>query len=180
MTLTSQQYRPLSSLEVAADDGYSVRALRDGAANVNNAVYYACAQPYLAIPCIPPWYSHDSVTTERVIAQLCPWRVAQPYDSLAIGVGHQRSAGTGTVTWRVYVDKQRYTGGADLDTSGLSADYDVETFVCDSDSHDVPVPALATVRRSTSGYVFVLLTAQNEDASTRGLISAWSIWPAMY
>lgn len=175
----ASQYRTLTTLETAADDGYGVRFVRDAAANINNYVYYSGPRTLLAIPCIPPWSSHDSTATERVIAQFCPMRVPQPYDRIAVSVGMKRTSGAGTITWKMYLDKQRYDGGGVLDTTELSPDYKTCSFVCDSDADTHPVPQLAEFYRSGTGYVFMMLTATNSNAPTRGYISSLSFWEAM-
>lgn len=178
-----EQYRPISTDETGADDGYTPRILRDHADNIGNAEAYVFAHPVLAIPCFPPWYSHDNTTDERVVAMLAPVHVAQPYTKFAWTVCHEKTAEDGgggavdDVTWRLYTSEWRYYGDGTMDTTKLSAGYDVGTIVSDALSTDeMPTPDTVDVQRS-GGMCHFVLTAENGSISTRGCIKSISIWP---
>jgi hypothetical protein len=176
-----EQYRPISTDETGADDGYSPRILRDHADNIGNAVVYALAHPVLAIPCFPLWYSHDNTTDERVVAMLAPVHVPQPYTKFAWTVCHEMTAeddGDSTVTWRLYTSEWRYYGDGTMDVTKLSANYDVDSIVStELTADETPAPGTVDVQRS-GGMCHFVLTAQNSDTpSTRGCIKSITIWP---
>ena len=178
----AEQYRPITCYETGADDTFNVGAMRDQANNTNNATVYSFAHNILAIPCFPPWYSHDNTTDERVIAMFMGTRVPEPYNKLAWVVGHEKtteSAGDDTVTWKLYSSEWRYYGDGTMDTTTLSSNYGSSSIVSDALAADaMPVPGTLDIVRS-GGMCHLVLTAQNENVSTRGCIKSISIWPVL-
>jgi hypothetical protein len=176
----TEQYRPIASLETAADQGYSVRATRDQEENLNNAQIYVFANPIVNIPCIPAWYSFDNNDDENVIGMSAPVRIPEPYDKLAWISGNKRTSGTSDdIVWTLYSTGWRYYGDGIMDTTALSGDYDSTTITCSSGTHDVPAAATLDVVRGVNGYCWLVLTAKNDTTSDRGYISTITVWPYM-
>lgn len=179
----NQQYRPISSLEVSADDGYGVRTIIDHSRNVNNGVVYVFNHTILGMPCVPWWYSHDNTIEERVIAILCGTMIAQPYNKLAWSVCHNKTAETGAsdaVTWKLYSSKWQYYGDGTMDTTTLSPGYGSASVTSDTLSTDtVPAPSTLNVVRGADAWCWLTLTATNDNVSTRGCLKSISIWPVL-
>ncbi len=177
-----KQYRPITTLETGADDGYSPRILRDHADNLGNAVVYALAHPVLSIPCFPPWYSHDNTTDERVIMVTAEINIAEPYTKLAWTVCHEKtaeSAGDDAVTWRLYTSNWAYWGDGTFDATKTSPWSDSAEIVSDTLNADtMPAPETVDItRKSGVDGTHLILTAQNDNVSTRGCIKSITVWP---
>jgi hypothetical protein len=174
---TTRQYQQISSLETSANDGMSVRLVCDLADGLNNAMIYVQQHKVSGQLCPSWWYSHDNTNQERVIGLFAPRDMPMGFTHLLWTLGHVRTAGTGTITWRLYCARRLYDGDVAMQTARLGIIHSVATIVCDSDSHDLPAPEQLKIVRGDGLKSWLVLTAQNETTSDTGIVTCFDVFP---
>jgi len=177
---SDRQYQPVSTRETNTDDALSVRAYSDMADAVNNAHFHACCHKVRSSICFPSWKSWDSYTVEHVVAVFGPVSIPDGFSDLLWTLGHRRTAGAGTVYWRLYSSASRYYGTIEtMDSTYLSTDALLDFIVSTADDHEVEHsnPNLPASLIAGGGDLHMVLTATNSDASTRGEITTLDVKP---
>ena len=120
-------------------------------------------------------------TGEKVIMVFAPRYLPEGYNLLRVTVGHERFAGTGTTTWRLYATKFVYHGATTIQSSFLAADYDAEDIAeTSSDTHAISyTEALKAVREGNTGDCYLVLTANNSDGTTRSRLTTLDVTPML-
>jgi hypothetical protein len=176
---SERQYRPVSTNETSTDDALSVRIYNDMADGINNAHYHACCHKLRSSVCFPHWSSWDNYTAQHVIAVFSPIYVPDGYSDFLFTIGHYRSAGSGSIIWRLKSSMKPYTGTIEeFDGSYLSTDAWSTTVTTTEDSHEIEHGFLNQPTTLAGGEdVFFVLTAQNSNGTTRGAITTLDIKP---
>lgn len=182
--VSHKQHRPVSDSEVAEGAGLSVRQLFDIAESLNNFAVWCSNNK--AIQLFSPQQSgarvqsHLGTTEERVIGVYAPVYYPDGPTRFVCRAGVRRVAGAGTITWRVYCSGAFYNGPVVMDTARLSADYSSTSIVCDDDAHGRPVTRdlkLVRMGNEYEPYSWMVLTAENGDAATQGILTTLDVWP---
>jgi len=178
---TTDQYRPISSLETATDDALTSRFPRDMADNLNNYCRYVAAHKVIAQICAPEWVSHGSTTYEHVVWIGAPRQIPDGFTHLFAVAHHYRREGADDVTWRLYCSQYPYTGpGDDMDVSRFVGTYASISFASDAATLTrsvTPFAAMLAIHRGLGGLSYFTLTAENGDGSTRAALVSLDAWP---
>jgi hypothetical protein len=179
-TLHDQQYRPVSTVETAANDGLSVRAARDIAMGINNAVARVCS-PRLtdAWPggvLTPQFYVAANDTAEHVVMPCWPAVTIGPH-------GHYTHAAWSVVAYvyessnncvlRLYSCERYYRGSSTVTdaTRGLMGAYSYDELTAVTALSADAVDVLHSgdggllLRPNEAGQTYYLLTATFAAAS---------------
>ena len=175
---SSRQYRPPSHV-IVADRACSVRTVRDLADGMNNYKRYAGVTKYRSMiwPEAGPIYSADNSAVEQlVLPPMAPVEIPWGYENALWTIRHYRTAGTGTITWKLYAHAKLYVGPKIFDAQYCYLQQ-VSEIVTDSttariESSTTPLKLV----RNASNLVFALLTATNEDTGTRGVITSFELF----
>ena len=177
---SDRQYQPVSTRETNTDDALSVRAYSDMGDAVNNAHFHACCHKVRASICFPSWKSWDAYAVEHVIAVFAPVSIPDGFSDLLWTLGHRRTAGASTVTWRLYSSGSRYkwTIGS-MNSAYLSSDAWTNSITSTADAHEVEHSELNLPASliAGGGDLHMVLTATNSDAGTRGEITTLDVKP---
>lgn len=176
----TEQYRAATSLQASTDDALSVRHARELERGANN--YKGHVAVFKTLQAIfPPQArltSPDSSTTETVKGIWVGREIGDGFSAVRCTIGHCRSAGTSTTTWRLYCCRQLYIGTDAFSSSYLGKFYQSnDSLVTDSDTHAVTPSSNLTIERDTAGLSWFVLTAENGDASTSSYLTSIDIWP---
>jgi hypothetical protein len=219
-TLNEKQYRAVSYNEVAYNKPLTVRILQDTAKNLNN--YKAHVGNHKLISDIWPieesinsWmYFYDSVgygdiyPTSELMKQIYPPIYVSPgYSRILVQSVHQRYAGSGSTTWKLYaVDKfygslfssrnifdwpnhsdgdQRIGylivgGSGQQDIRFDTADfpgYQMHTWTTSSDSYALEKNIFNCTVRDPNGDIYFILTGQNSDSTTLSRLLTLDVTP---
>jgi len=175
----NNQYRPISTSETAIDDGVSVRAINHLADSINNYNRWVGRFPLMAVPCFPEWDSPDNTTDERVVWVGAYREIPDGFDRLVLSACHYGKAGmpSGTTTWRLYCSSHDYIGDVIFDVTQISQDYDSISWVTDVTTYVIEVDRALVIVRGPKDRIYLVLTAENSDNSTRAALKSLSIWP---
>ena len=218
-TLNEKQYRPISYNEVAYNKPLTVRIVQDTARNINN--YKAHVGNHKIISDIWPigegmnswtqFYAsggYEGITPmSEVIRQVYPPMYVSPgYPRMLIQSVHQRYAGSGSTTWRLYaVDRffgnlynkrsvfswpdhsdgdSRFgyfifgSGQIDMrfDTNDFPG-YRMHSWVTSSDSYDMEKDVFNCDVRDPSGDIYFIMTCQNSDLTTLSRLITLDVTP---
>ncbi len=168
---TTTAYQSLDTTrETSADQGVSVRAIRDTAASLNNYKHYAGA-PVLVANCWPDDTVRSAASgTDETCILLYPAMSIVAYDRLdwSINAECAVAGANGEVTWKLYASQRLWTGGetvtaADLPTLGahdvqsitasgtsLAWSHDLGSLVC-FPNRDRKIYLMLTATAATSG-----------------------------
>ena len=175
----TQQYRPVSTAEVAVDAPLTVRMIRDFASAIQNYISYVGNHKLITQICIPHWASHLGTTEERVIHCWAPRFVPTGYKYLTLFAGHYRAAGSGTTTWRIYSTYWFYRGPIAMDTAELIPGYSVTYWDTDSGTHAIHKSEhTLRIRKGFNIFNHFILTAENSDNTTQSKLTTIDVWPA--
>lgn len=180
MTITNQ-YKPISNIETATDDGLTGRFCQDMADNLNNFAMYVGSHKLIGQVCVPEWRSHASTTEERVIWRSGPRRVPDGFTHGLVISHHYRISGSDSTIWKLYCAGWVYAGPALMDKTWLFPGY--TTYTWTTSSGDLARDAaeedssLELVRGPT-GLTCFALTAANGDAATQSALTSLDVWPA--
>lgn len=217
-TLNEKQYRAISYNEVKYNKPLTVRIVRDNATNLNN--YKAHVGNHKLISDI--WASNSSMNswmhyyggvgfmgidpTSELIKQIYAPRYMSPgYSRLLIQSLHQRYAGAGSTTWRLYAVKEflgsifheksvyywplHSDGGyrityissaAQLDIRHDSNDfsgYQMHSWTTNSGSNVMESGIFNCTTSDASGDICFILTAQNSDYTTLSRLLTLDVTP---
>jgi len=181
-TLHDQQYRPVSTLETAANDALSVRGLRDQAMNVNNAFARVCA-PRL----VDAWPGAQKTvagndTSEHVVWRFPPLQCGGPrghYTHAMWGFDSFIGASSYNATLTLYSCERQYHG-PDTITTALKAQlgaYSSGTLTADAALGDGDVDVVSSgedgllLNPAANGETYFLLTATFSDASANNIVT---------
>jgi hypothetical protein len=178
MTATStEQYRPISTIEAGPDYPHSVRMINDLADSMNNYAHWFRPLVFGGV-CFPEWETWDNTDKEHVIAISAGRYIPTAFTHLSIVAEHRREPGSNDdIRWRLYCNPWVYQGPADdFDSDFLGPGYTVLTWDSTSDAWDwYNNRALKVVRNVDLSYF--VLTAQNFDVSSRGQLGVFSAFP---
>jgi len=168
----NEQYRPLTTIETAADDGLSVR-VQDLMLSINNAKAHAMA-PDIINDAWPLAYGGGLVgqvraatQTNDVLMQFAPVRIPNGYTMLYASCCAKMAAGnSGSCTLRLYLGPAIFRGNmtsvATADLQSMGAHYATMTFTIDSTSSMVEVANVANPIYD-GGALHAVLTGQCSD-----------------
>lgn len=176
----TEQYRAVSTRETQNLDALSVRAIWDIANNLNNTkgnVQNFCIRSEI----YPPgcFVSLLGDTNEKVRRIFAPVFLPRGYSTFYVTVGHYRSAGTGTTAWKLYASGNLYQGSTTIDTTKLLRGYDSVSWSTSSGTHAIAKSGTLRAVMSTSGLVWLLITADNSDGATVSNITSFAVWPVI-
>ena len=182
------QYRPVSDEETAAEDGLSIRAVRDTEIAINNYMRYQGACKVIGQPCIPHWGSEDTadVAENLVVPPFPPFLVPPDADSLSVSLGcYQDPTNGNEVTFRLYAATGLYQeAGIIMDTSALVLGYTSVTLVCDTAAlvaNNTIVHGQLSIPLGLEGgpvaIVYLILTAQNTAGGERAYVTSIDVTP---
>ncbi len=107
---------------------------------------------------------------------MAPYEIARGYDNVLWTIRHYRTAGTGTITWKLYAHAKLYVGPKIFDAQYLYLQQ-VSEIVTDSETPRIEsITTTLKLVRNASNLAFVLLTATNEDTGTRGVITSLELF----
>lgn len=174
----TEQYRAVSTRETQNLDALSVRAIWDIANNLNNTkgnVQNFCIRSEIYPP--STFVSSASNTVEKVRRIFAPVFLPHGYSTFYVTVGHYRSAGAGTTTWKLYACRNLYQGSTTIDTSKLVTGYDSVSWSTSSGTHAIAKSGTLRAVTSSSNLVWLLVTANDSDGTTVSNITSLSVWP---
>jgi len=171
----NDQYCPPSTLETAADDGLSVRTIRELAAAMNNYMAWAGRHKLRGQPFMPHLESPASGTTETLVQPFAPVVIPDGVNTLQFHAGHYLGTGT-SVTWKLYLMEWMYWLDEAFDSAALSPSYSTALWSSTSGTHDIEDGTIAVVK-GVHDYVWPFITAENA-ASSRAYITTLDIYPA--
>jgi hypothetical protein len=189
MTATyDEQYRPVSDEETAAEDGLSIRAVRDTEIAINNYMRFQGACKVIGQPCIPHWGSEDTadVAENLVVPPFPPFLVPPDADSLSVSLGCYQSATAGNeVTFRLYAATSLYQEASIVvDTDAMSIAKTSVTLVCDTAAlvaNNTIVHGQLSIPLGLGGgpvpVVYLILTGQNTAGGERAYITSIDVTP---
>jgi hypothetical protein len=176
--ITDKQYRPVSNIETAVNDGLSVRYCQDMAANINN--YHIRVGNYKIWSDF--FFPHQDGPAandfdETVLRYLGKHYIPDGCNKLRIYGSGVRTAGTTEVQFRVYSSTNLYVGSSTFDSTILQNSASVTLVFDDTGNKEIETHALTIDATDSNGYIFLLLTGQNEsgDATTEGDIYSMDI-----
>ena len=179
----SEQYRPVSDEETAAEDGLSIRAVRDLEVSMNNYMRWVGLTKVIGQPCLPHWQSEDTadVAENLLVPPFPPFVVPDAADSLSVHIGCYQTATAGNeVTFRLYATTSLYhEAGIVLDTAALVYGYTSESFVCNT-AVGVANQTIVHGQLSlpfTGQPVYLILTSQNTAGGERASITSIDCTP---
>ena len=148
--------------------------------NVNNYCLYVANHKVIGQPCVPEWVSHDSTTDERVILPFA-WRsVPTGFKDFLLVLRHYRREGADSTVWRLYCSRTPYLGDVAFDTAALSNDYTSCSITTSTGYLQRGTSTLGIIRGVVGAdrdICWLVLTAQNGDASTRAALTSIDLWP---
>lgn len=169
-----RQYRPITTLEVGADDGESVAGLLELQWSMDN--YKAHFGPMLipgnmwaaasgnepSMESKNDFFHVAGTNTEVVVLSLAHRRVPHGYNKIQWGVqGYMTSGSSGTCSWRMYSSIMPYRGPEyPFDASFLGTYAQSAAIVINSTSHQCPACDEFDLIRTPGGFTFLTVTAQ--------------------
>lgn len=180
-TYSTRQWRRLSPYETYEPYGsvgvsvpLSCRVPRELEWAINNAKAFVLA-PRRSMKFFLPLASSLGATNERVMHVCAPMEFPDGYTKIRWDIGHQRTAGAGTVTWRLYCSWSLYRGPDIFDASYLSPWYGSDEIATASVTHDYDGAEALQVTKDAASLVWLVLTAQNSAADVQGQCDDLSI-----
>jgi hypothetical protein len=177
------QYRPLATVETAADDALSVRA-RDLIKSANNAKLVHAPRISDAWPEIysggTQLISNFGDTTENLIGVWPRIFVGNGFNRIHWTISAVRTNGASTIIWKLYWSWKAYTGAttsiaaADLATMGVSLS---SSLTVNSDTDDLYTDLTLAMIPPSNGFIYYTLTATNGNATTDGCLYSIAITP---
>lgn len=180
--VNTDQYRPVSEIETAADAGLSVRALRDIINSINNYGIYVANFKFGTQLCVPAWESWDSDTDERVIAVFAPRHIPDGFNRITWGINAYQVTDTAETTdWKLYQHNKLYIGDKEMDTTKLGFKYTASTITADGalNTNQPKIVNDLDISERYKNYTWLVLTAQNSDVSVRTAIRTIDMWPSL-
>lgn len=181
------QYRPVSTAETSGDDALSVRVYNDLADAENNAKFYSHCHKLRSQIFFPPWKTLLGSTDEHVMLLGAPVEIPDGYNYLLWTLGHQRIAGSDSITWKLYCTSKMYAPDSSYSTpftvfnsAYLSSDAWTNSIATTSDSHTVEHSYLKLIN-TTGGTtnLFLILTAESGGSGTQGIITTLDVKPVL-
>jgi len=178
-----QQYVPQASIDTATDDALSVRA-RDDAASINNTKLVFSPRISDAWPHenggLTAAVSKSSDTNENIVLMYPRVFTGFAYDQLHWTISANRTSGTSTIIWRLYWGWAAYGGvqeniGATDKLTMLVSDS--SSLTVNSSTANMYSDLTLKFESNPQGYAYYVITAQNGDGSTQGVIYSLAITP---
>jgi len=120
----------------------------------------------------------DTADVQRVHLVWGPFWIPEHCDKLSVTIGHNRTAGSGSVIWRLYCSSSLYVAASTLDTNLLGTEFESGTIATsDSDtfSIDTSMREIAVMRDGISGLSYLTLTSEASDAGTTATIATLDV-----
>lgn len=181
----NRQYNPVSTSETQNNNAYSVRVLRDIQNGIDNFKYYIANYPLIndvystnidgtKIQCL---FSEYPSVLEIINVIYPPKWCAAGYNQLVITANHGRLWGTGETTWKLYATDTFTNIDIEIFDSSKYQKYDVCSWTTDSDTKSITVSTMDLNTRTPAGYIWFVLTSQNDNADTRSCLYSISVRP---
>ena len=184
------QYNPVSTSETSTNDALSARALTDLTLAINNWNY--CIGNFKVIMDVftdeggesqrlACSYSGGGDTSdEYLITQFAPIRRREIYDSFNFIVGHYRSAGAGTVTWKFYILQEAYNAeDIYINLSSYTVNKSV-SFTTSTDAHAISCVNITDVNFGDMNTpVYLILSGSASASGTIAKITTIDVKPML-
>lgn len=178
----NKQYRPVSTRETSALDGLSVAYARTNCDNINNTKLITLPPAVLDI-CIPRKASNQGSTNEYLVTHYGRQWIPPGADTLQWYLGHQRTAGSGNTTWKLYATTGIYRGDRDgIDTDQIVSPGENNPLSITTSSGTYALTAASSVMQFTGNvsrgmWLYFLLTATNADGTTEARCTYCGVFP---
>tara|TARA_Y100000310_G_scaffold132_1_gene181 strand:+ start:5329 stop:5742 length:414 start_codon:yes stop_codon:yes gene_type:complete len=131
--------------------------------------------------CFPAWTSVDSNTDEYIIGLFGPTEFPDGFNKILWTLGHRRTAGAGTIAWKLKTQTDPYLGPVEVfDSDFQSFDGFSNTITTTSDSHVISHSFLNLPSSPLgSDFTYLILSATNSNGTTRGEITTLDMKPVL-